>query len=166
MKNIDHLSLRTTRRAIHASVMVRIVVAVSVIAGAMMSASPASADPYPPYWLGGSGPAIHFPVVQWPTDTAWTPYTMEGWTLNDPRTQDPSHGGARPQNYVNVSSGCPDQSLPSVYYAFDATSQVVYFRWRVEQIANTYATGPKAGAYSTSKSVEVCTMDRAGGHER
>ena len=25
---------------------------------------------------------------------------------------------------------------------------VIMFRWRVEQVANTYATGPKAGAYS------------------
>ena len=36
--------------------------------------------------------------------------------------QDPSNGGTTPQNYVNVSSGCPDQSLPSIYYYYDRLS--------------------------------------------
>jgi uncharacterized repeat protein (TIGR01451 family) len=72
----------------------------------------------------------------------------------DQRTQDPSNGGARPQNYVNVSSGCPDQTLPSIYYYFDKTADggngIIFFRWRVEQIANNYATGPSAGSYKST----------------
>ena len=32
-------------------------------------------DPAPPYWDGGSGPAVHFPPVAWPTDPVWTGYT-------------------------------------------------------------------------------------------
>ena len=56
----------------------------------------------------------------------------------------------RPQNYVNISSGCTDRSLPSLYGYYDATDKILMFRWRVEQIANTYATGPNAGAYASS----------------
>ncbi|MBI1294078.1 DUF11 domain-containing protein [bacterium] len=106
---------------------------------------------------GAANPA----PVDWPTAPAdpnactincgeWIPYTVQSDTLNDPRVQDPSNGGTSPQNYVNVSSGCTDKSLPSVYYAFDDVNNVLFFRWRVEQIANTYATGPKAGSASSS----------------
>jgi uncharacterized repeat protein (TIGR01451 family) len=95
---------------------------------------------------------------------SWVPYSW-GTTypdssitdkkpIHDQRIQDPSNGGTTPQNYVNVSSGCPDQSLPSIYYYFDPTADggngIVYFRWRVEQIANNYATGPSPGSYSNS----------------
>src|SRR5437762_13584437 len=79
---------------------------------------PAAANPFPPYWNNGSGPAVHFAPVSWPSDPSFIPYTQYGRSLNDPRTSDPSNGGARPQNYVNVSSGCVDQSLPSVYYDY------------------------------------------------
>ena len=95
---------------------------------------------------------------------SWVPYSW-GTTypdsslsdkrpVKDQRVQDPSNGGTTPQNYVNVSSGCPDQTLPSIYYYFDKTADsgngIVFFRWRVEQIANNYATGPSAGSYSSS----------------
>lgn len=105
---------------------------------------------YPPYWDGGNGDAVHYAPVAWPDESDWIAYTRNGSSINDPRTLDPSHGGARPQNHVNVSSGCPDQSLPSVYYAYDSANPVIFYRWRVEQIGNTYGTGPNAGSYSNS----------------
>ncbi|HEV8432004.1 MAG TPA: C25 family cysteine peptidase, partial [Thermoanaerobaculia bacterium] len=105
------------------------------------------------------------PIIpaKWPAESAWIPYSW-GTTypdttgfqhpIADQRVQDPSNGGTTPQNYVNVSSGCPDQSLPSIYYYFDKTADggngIIYFRWRVEQIANNYATGPGPGNYSAT----------------
>ena|GEM_PF-430558 len=95
---------------------------------------------------------------------SWVPYSW-GTTypdssitdkkpIDDQRVQDPSNGGTTPQNYVNVSSGCPDQTLPSIYYYFDKTGDggngIIYFRWRVEQIANNYAIGPSPGTYSST----------------
>lgn len=120
------------------------------------------ADPYPPT-LG----TAHFPPVAWPADPAiltqcgaqcggWLPYTRFQSGVADPRVQDPSNGGTAPQNYVNISSSCIDKSYPSIYYhlkqgpAQDGSEDVIMFRWRVEQIANTYATGPSAGAYGAS----------------
>ncbi len=116
------------------------------------------ADPFPPFWEGGTGTAIHYQPVVWPTDDGdgeldngdWTPYTMIGADIQDPKVQDPSNGGTSPQNYVNISSGCTDLTLPSTFTYFDATSQVLMFRWRVEQIAHTYATGPNAGTASAT----------------
>ena len=131
------------------------------------------ADPYPspPAWSDGAGAAIHFPPVPWPNEDPdpakcttncgdWKPYTRFQNDLNDPRTQDPSNGGTAPQNYVNVSSSCIDKSLPSIYYYLyhgkdglgndDPTKDVIMFRWRVEQIANNYATGPSPGNFSST----------------
>jgi uncharacterized repeat protein (TIGR01451 family) len=119
------------------------------------------ADPYPPYWQGGSGPAVHFQPEPWPDEPAdptqcgmncgdWIPYTRYAFSINDARTQDPSNGGTSPQNYVNIASSCIDESYPSIYYYLDLDNEVLMFRWRVEQIANTYATGPSAGSYSSS----------------
>ena len=133
----------------------------AILAGLFLPALPAHADPYPPYWQGGSGPAVHFPPIAWPDEPAnpldcgvtcgdWIPYTHSGNSINDQRTQDPSNGGTSPQNYVNIASSCTDTALPSIYYAVDVANNVVMFRWRVEQIANTYATGPKAGAYANT----------------
>jgi len=124
--------------------------------------APAAFAQNPPLWNNGNptndnGSAAIKPVP-WPSEAQWIPYSW-GTTYPDPvgdhaiadqRVQDPSNGGTTPQNYVNVSSGCPDTSLPSIYFYFDATNQMVFFRWRVEQIANNYATGPSAGAYSSS----------------
>ena len=114
------------------------------------------ADPFPPFWEGGAGTAIHYQPVAWPTNDGdgeldngdWTPYTMIGADLQDQKVQDPSNGGTSPQNYVNISSGCTDLTLPSTTTYFDATNQVLMFRWRVEQIAHTYATGPNAGTFA------------------
>ena len=117
-------------------------------------------DPYPPFW---GSPAVHFPPVLWPAEPAdpkqcgtncgeWLPYTRFQSDVADPRTQDPSNGGTAPQNYVNVSSSCVDKTFPSIYYALrqgaapDGSQDTIMFRWRVEQIANTYATGPSAGS--------------------
>lgn len=120
----------------------------------------------PPLWnngnpLNSNGSAAIKPI-KWPQPSQWIPYSW-GTTYPDPvgdhaiadqRVQDPSNGGTTPQNYVNVSSGCPDQSLASIYFYFDATTDplnpMIFFRWRVEQIANNYATGPSAGSYSNS----------------
>ena len=128
------------------------------------------ADTFPPDWGTGSpneaaGP-IHFSPVAWPAEPPdpadcaqacgeWTPYSRFQAGVADPRTQDPSNGGTSPQNYVNVASSCIDRSLPSIYYHLyrhptDPTRDVLMFRWRVEQIAHTYATGPSAGNYRSA----------------
>ena len=128
------------------------------------------ADTFPPDWGAGSpneaaGP-IHFSPAAWPAEPAdpvdcthacgdWTPYSRFQAGVADPRTQDPSNGGTSPQNYVNVASSCVDRSLPSIYYHLyrhptDPTRDVLMFRWRVEQIAHTYATGPSAGNYRSA----------------
>lgn len=129
------------------------------------------ADPFPPMWGTGTpneaaGP-IHFAPVAWPNEPAdpkdcgqqcggWQPYTRFQTGLQDPRVQDPSNGGTSPQNYVNVSSSCIDKSLPSIYTslrkgaATDGSQDVLMFRWRVEQIANNYGTGPSAGSYGAT----------------
>lgn len=135
-----------------------------------------SADSYPPEWGGGAvdeinGP-IHFSPAPWPEEAAplvdclfncggWKPYSRFQNHIADPRTQDPSNGGTRPQNYVNIASSCIDKEAPSIYYnlykspncATDAAQcddDVLMFRWRVEQIANTYATGPNTGSYGST----------------
>ncbi|MBL4607625.1 MAG: DUF11 domain-containing protein, partial [Pseudomonadales bacterium] len=125
----------------------------------------ASADPFPPIWDAGAGLATHHDPVAWPSEPAnatdcgdncgdWKPYTRFQNSVNDPRAQDDSNGGTTPQNYVNISSSCIDKNLPSIYYYLhqgtSAAEDVIMFRWRVEQIANTYATGPNTGAFSSS----------------
>jgi len=130
----------------------------------LSSAFMVSADPYPPTLGNG---AAHFPAVAWPAEPSdptqcgttcgdWLPYTRFQSGVADPRVQDPSNGGTSPQNYVNISSSCTDKSKPSIYYALrqgaaaDGSDDVILFRWRVEQIANTYATGPSAGNYGAT----------------
>ncbi len=125
-----------------------------------LAAVSASADPFPPLWNDGAGAAIHFEPAAWPSEPAdplqcghdcgdWLPYGRFQNDLADPRTQDPSNGGTAPQNYVNVSSSCIDKSYPSIYYHLyrgaTEADDVIMFRWRVEQNAHTYATGPSAG---------------------
>jgi len=129
----------------------------------------------PPLWNNGTpvrcagnppdcDGSVAIKPATWPTTAQWVPYswgttypdatTADKHPVRDQRVQDPSNGGTTPQNYVNVSSGCSDQALPSIYYYFDPSADngngIVFFRWRVEQIANNYATGPSAGAYSSS----------------
>ena len=108
------------------------------------------AHPYPPYWDAGSGTSVHFAPVTWPAEAGWIPYTREASSIADKRQSDPSNGGTSPQGYVNVSSGCTDQTAPSVYYAYNSPSQVLYFRWRVQSPPHNYATGPSAGSFSAS----------------
>ncbi len=123
----------------------------------------AEADPYPPTLAVNGG--LHFPVMPWPAEDPnpancglqcgeWKPYTRFRNEVTDPRVQDPSNGGTAPQNYVNISSSCTDKRLPSIYYALKQGAtpdqDVIMFRWRVEQIANNYATGPSAGSYGAT----------------
>jgi hypothetical protein len=91
----------------------------------MCAAVAVLAHPYPPYWGGGSGGAIHYPPVAWPLDANWIGYTLNGGAIEDLRTSDESNGGTSPQSYVNVSSGCTDLTEPSVYYSFNSTAQVL-----------------------------------------
>lgn len=128
----------------------RTVFACALLALALLVAAPAVADPFPPYWGGGSGAAIHYQPVNWPSNDGdglqdfgdWQPYRFTGDNLQDNAVQDPSNGGTSPQNYVNVSSGCTDLTLPSTFIYYDDANDVLMFRWRVEQIPYTYAVGP------------------------
>jgi uncharacterized repeat protein (TIGR01451 family) len=124
--------------------------ALPAIAAIVLAAAVVVADPYPPYWAGGSGTSIHYAPVAWPADAAYVAYTRIGSNINDKRDSDGSNGGTSPQSYVNVSSGCSDLAEPSVYYAYDGTNQVLFFRWRVQAPPHTYATGPNAGTYASS----------------
>src|SRR5947209_20052146 len=144
---------------------------------ALIGLVPSAAAQTPPTWTGGPGGTptcgsastdcvggVPIKPAQWPTDAQWVPYSWgttypdstlaQKHPVHDQRVQDPSNGGTTPQNYVNVSSGCPDQTLPSIYYYFDKTADsgngIIYFRWRVEQIANNYATGPSPGSYGST----------------
>jgi uncharacterized repeat protein (TIGR01451 family) len=124
-----------------------------ILAGPFISSPAVFADGYPPYWDNSNG-AVHYPPVNWPDEGDWISYTHEMQDIKDARTADPSNGGTAPQNYVNISSSCTDQSLPSISWAYDDTSPywapepTFFFRWRVEQIPNTYATGPNPGTFS------------------
>lgn len=113
-----------------------------LFAGIAVLPGSAGADGYPPYW-DDSNNAKHFDPVAWPS--TWNAYTKKDISIKDQRDIDPSHGGARPQNYVNVSSGCIDQTKPSIYWRYSSTDQMLFFRWRVEQIGHTYAVGPAPG---------------------
>ena len=105
----------------------------------------------------GGGAAIA--PKPWPAESQWVPYSW-GTTFPDPvgdhavkdlrSSADPSNGGTTPQNYVSVSSGCPDSTLPSIYYFYDSGTKTIYFRWRVNQIANNYATGPSPGTFGNT----------------
>lgn len=123
------------------------------------------ADPFPPLWDNGSGAAVHYQPVGWPSEPTnprdcgdscgdWKPYTRFQQTINDPRTKDASNGGTSPQSYVNVSSSCLDTNLPSAYYYLHEgatpAEDILMFRWRVAAPAHNYATGPSAGSYSST----------------
>lgn len=112
--------------------------------------APAAFAQTPPYWDGGSGTAINFQPVAWPDESDWIAYTRNNSDIEDQRTQDPSNGGTSPQAYVNVASGCTDQTLPSVYYSYNPGTQTIFYRWRVENAPNNYATGPAPGAYGAT----------------
>ncbi|MGZ8731583.1 MAG: C25 family cysteine peptidase [Thermoanaerobaculia bacterium] len=88
--------------------------------------------------------------MPWPSSPQWMPYQYRDDGINDQRVQDPSNGGTSPQAYVNVSSGCSDQALPSVYYYYDSVNQVIFYRFRAENAPNNYGTGPNPGSYSST----------------
>ncbi|TAA74825.1 MAG: conserved repeat domain-containing protein, partial [Candidatus Electronema aureum] len=147
------------------SFIVRLAVAAAMLTAAMPF-SAAQADPYPPTT---ANTALHFPVAAWPSEPTnplncgtscgdWKPYTRFQTGANDPRVQDPSNGGTSPQNYVNIASSCIDKNLPSIYYsmrkgaAADGSEDVLFFRWRVEQIAHSYDKGGSYGSTDPWKS--------------
>jgi len=142
-KNIFILSLKISTLKIFSLVMLTM----ALFTVQFLSLPFAHADGYPPYSDNSTG-AIHYDPVPWPSDAAWSAYTFNQTAIRDKRTQDPSNGGTSPQNYVNISSQCADQSAPSVYWKYDTAEQVLFLRFKVEQIPNTYATGPAPGAYS------------------
>lgn len=86
--------------------------------------------------------AQQFNPVAWPATNDWRYYTIKDTVFADPAVQDPSNGGTSPQNYVNISSGSPDQSKPSIYFAF--ANNTMFVRFRVESDPNAY-TGNNAG---------------------
>ena len=152
LKNIFKFPLNLTKQQTPFALFLLILTVSAIL---FMSRHAVFADPYPPYWDNSNG-AVHWPPVNWPDETDWISYTHEMQDIKDARTADPSNGGTAPQNYVNISSSCTDQSLPSISWAYDDTSPywapepTFFFRWRVEQIPNTYATGPSAGTFSST----------------
>jgi len=114
-------------------------------------------DAFPPYWQQDPPYTpqvpnpIHFQPAPWPLDSEWVAVTANGVGIKDKRNQDPSNGGTSPQNYANVSSGCTDQTLPSIYWSYDVDTNVLFFRWRVAQRANTYCvSGNNPSNFSSS----------------
>jgi hypothetical protein len=106
--------------------------------------------PAPGVWPVWGGQPANITPVSWPALGDWHSYTSLGSPLADPSVADPSNGGTSPQNYVSVTSNCPDKTLPSVYWAYDSVNQVIFFRFCLAAVPNTYATGPSAGSASTS----------------
>ena len=112
-----------------------------LISVAVVTLAPAAiAQITPPYWNNGH-PQVANGVADsaikpapWPSEAQWAPYSWgttypdtaapsaDRHPIRDPRVQDPSNGGTSPQNYVNVSSGCGDKTLPSIYYFYDKTA--------------------------------------------
>jgi uncharacterized repeat protein (TIGR01451 family) len=86
--------------------------------------------------------AQQFNPVAWPATNDWRYYTIKDSVFADPAVQDPSNGGTSPQGYVNISSGTPDQSEPSIFFAYN--SSTMFVRFRVESDPNAY-TGNNAG---------------------
>ena len=152
----------------------RRMLAIAFVSLVVFAAVPSANAQTPPLWDNGvqpknvnnvssancGYPGCAIKPVAWPAENQWIGYSWgttypdttlaDKHQIKDQRNQDPSNGGTTPQNYVNVSSNCTDQSLPSISYFYNPVSGTIYFRWRVEQIANSYATGPTAGTYSSS----------------
>jgi len=96
--------------------------ALMALAPYALAQTPPQYNPGTGTFTKGNGGGAAIAPVRWPADTDWIPYSW-GTTYPDPvgsgaiddqRVNDPSNGGTTPQNYVNVSSGCPDQNLPSI----------------------------------------------------
>ena len=85
-----------------------------------------------------------FSPVAWPQDLSYRPATLLSQSIKDNKVQDPSNGGTSPQSYANISSGSPDLTLPSIYYATDGTT--LFIRFRVEGNGLLYSPGQAAGS--------------------
>ena len=83
----------------------------------------------------------------WPNAGAWKPYTYSGQANKDRKIQDPSNGGTSPQSYANISSGNPDTTLSSFYFATNGPMSVIFLRFRVEAMPVSYTGG---ASYSNS----------------
>jgi hypothetical protein len=83
-----------------------------------------------------SSPVLAAYPAPWPddgstsVDTGWEVYTFGGLPAKDkPGGLDDSTGGSTPQQHSDVVSD--GGTRPSVYYAYDSTHQVLYFRFRL-----------------------------------
>ena len=83
-----------------------------------------------------SSPVLAAYPAPWPddgstsVDTGWEVYTFGSLPAKDkPGGLDDSTGGSTPQQYSDVVSD--GGTRPSVYYAYDSTHQVLYFRFRL-----------------------------------
>ena len=122
----------------------------SVVTAVVVLALAGTAGAAVPYWDNGTGPEVRYQPAPWPANAQWIDYYYRSGAIKDQRTQDPSNGGTSPQAYVNVASGCNDQFLGSVFYYYDPVRKVLFYRWRVENAPNNYATGPSPGSYSAT----------------
>src|ERR1051325_11473538 len=71
--------------------------------------------------------------ASWPSDASWITYTRLSSSLQDLSTSngDTSNGGSGVNpNSVDVFNGTSG-TLPSVYYYYDSTNQVLFFRMRL-----------------------------------
>ncbi|MEW5799166.1 MAG: hypothetical protein AB1728_09190 [Bacteroidota bacterium] len=101
--------------------------------------------------------AQQFNPVAWPLSNEWRYYTIKDTTFADPAVQDPSNGGTSPQNYVNISSGSPDQSEPSMYFAFK--NNTLFVRFRVEADPNAYTGNNAANTDPWKAGTWIMMMD-------
>jgi len=97
----------------------------------------------------GSDPARAGYPAPWPdsgssdVDSGWTPYTYEAVPAYDnPSSSDQSTGGTTPNQEADVVSD--GGTRPSVYYAFDAVNQVLFFRFRLARSA--FNNSPDGGS--------------------
>ncbi|HLX11354.1 MAG TPA: hypothetical protein VKS81_00945, partial [Bacteroidota bacterium] len=87
---------------------------------------------------------VTFNPVGWPADAQWTANTLKGAPINDPTHSDPSNGGTQPNNYVDISSGTPDGTYPSSYWAYNGTT--FFIRFALQGSPDTYTPGHSVGA--------------------
>ncbi len=99
--------------------------------------------------LVGASPALAAYPAPWPdsgsssVDTGWIPYTYEAVPAYDkPSSTDQSTGGTTPTQEADVVSD--GGTRPSVYYAYDAVNQVVFFRFRISK--SCFTSTPNGGS--------------------
>lgn len=93
--------------------------------------------------LSVAATAQSFAPVAWPSQSAYVAYTVKDVPITDKYTSDQSNGGTSPQQYSNISSGIPEQSLPSTYFAYQ--NNTLFVRFRIESSPLSYAAGSKSG---------------------